>query len=267
MRNHEISSIYENLKSNPQEVDTVHALSVAVNVIQQLDQGETKVAEKINDSWSVDENAKQAILIYFMLKKSAKMYADTSENIYFDKVPLKPIPNSPSYRVVPGAIIRFGAYIGEDVVIMPSFINIGAYIGSGSMIDSMVTIGSCAQIGENVHIGANTCIGGVLEPVNSNPVIIENGCFVGANCSITEGVIVEADSVISSGIHITASTKIIDTTNGNKILRGVIPSGSVVIPGSYRLSDDVYVNAAILRKRVDRNTIDKIGINEILRSA
>lgn len=266
MRNHEISSIYENLKSNPQEVDTVHALSVAVNVIQQLDRGETKVAEKISGSWVVDESAKQAILVYFMLNKSLKMYAYVSENRYFDKVPLKTIPDSSSYRIVPGAIIRFGVYIGNKSVIMPSFINIGAYIGDGSMIDSMATIGSCAQIGANVHIGANTCIGGVLEPLNATPVIIEDGCFVGANCSITEGIIVGANSVISSGVHITSSTKIIDTTDGNKILRGVIPSGSVVIPGSYRLSDEVYVSAAIIRKRIDQGTLDKTRINEILRS-
>lgn len=233
-------------------------------VLDRLDSGQIRVAEKVAGAWIVNEYAKMAILLHFGMTQSKRVEAGPFE--WFDKVEVKHIPESLDFRLVPGAIVRHGAYIAPSAIIMPSFVNVGAFIGEGTMIDSMVTIGSCAQIGCGVHIGANSCIGGVLEPVNAAPIVIEDGAFVGASVSITEGFIVEEDAVIASGVHLTASTKIIDlTTPAHPVTYGRIPAGSVVIPGSYQTAPGILISAAIIRKKITKKTRKKVGINEILR--
>lgn len=239
-------------------------LSAVHEVIDALNSGNIRVSEKSGKDWVVNEYIKKAILLLFKLTNSSPIIGTNFS--WFDKVPLKEIGANPLFRLAPGAIVRKGVYIGKSAIIMPSFINIGAYIGESSMVDSMVTIGSCAQIGERVHIGANSCIGGVLEPVNASPVVIEDNSFIGACCSITEGVIVEENCVIASGVHLTASSKIIDSTQGNKVIQGKVPAGSVVLPGAYQGLDGTLINAAIIKKKIDANTRQKLDINEILRN-
>ncbi|MDR1034900.1 MAG: 2,3,4,5-tetrahydropyridine-2,6-dicarboxylate N-succinyltransferase [Holosporales bacterium] len=228
-------------------------------VIKLLNSGDIRVAEKVNGSWIVNSWIKQALLIGFKCRRAEKQ-----EFGGFDKFGILDFDyNNPRYRKVPGAIIRDGTYIGDDAIIMPSFINIGAYVGERSMIDIHAAIGSCAQIGKNCHISALACIGGVLEPPSAKPVIIEDNCFIGAHSSILEGVIVGENSVIASGVTISSSTKIIDRMTGNNYIREV-PKNSVIVSGSYR-SNDLNISCAIIVKTVDFNTRQKSSINEILR--
>jgi len=229
-------------------------------IFKLLNAGELRVAEKIGKNWIVNQWVKEAILLAFKTKPAVRQNLDC-----YDKLGLLAYDyDNPRYRKVPLAIIRNGVYIGDNVVVMPSYINVGAYVGEKTMIDINATIGSCAQIGKNCHIAASAVIGGVLEPANAKPVIIEDNCFIGVHSAILEGIIVEENSVIASGVSISASTKIIDRESG-KIGYGFIPSGSVVVPGSYPSKNGINISCAVIVKKIDAKTKNKTSINELLR--
>lgn len=245
--------------SDPKSLNKHDVLEKTDKIIHLLNDGIIRVAEKINGSWTVNSWIKKAILLMFRFKDAQEQIFDS-----FDKLGLLDFDQkTPRYRKVPGSLIRNGVYIGNNVVLMPSYINIGAYISDGTMIDMNATIGSCAQIGKKCHISALVCIGGVLEPAVATPVIIEDNCFIGAGSCISEGVIVEEGSVIASGVSISGSTKIIDRET-KTIYKGIVPRGSVIISGSYP-SDGLNISCAIIAKKVDAKTKEKSSINEILR--
>jgi len=235
-----------------------------------LDSGQARVAEKNADGWHVNDWLKKAVLLYFGLERSALIPGGFTN--FFDKVPVKFHSTSQEdfaragVRVVPGAIVRRGAYVARDVVLMPSYVNIGAYVGSGTLVDTWATVGSCAQIGCNVHLSGGVGIGGVLEPVQASPTIIEDNCFIGARSEIVEGVIVEEGAVISMGVFIGQSTRIYDREN-DRILYGRVPAGSVVVPGTLpSATGQCNLYCAVIVKRVDAKTRAKVSINELLRS-
>ncbi len=231
-------------------------------VIQQLNTGECRVAEKINGKWHTHEWLKKAILLYFKISENQVINGGFTE--YFDKIPLK--PTSPGVRIVPPAVARIGAYIAPNTVLMPSYVNIGAYVDSGTMVDTWATVGSCAQIGKNVHLSGGAGIGGVLEPLQATPTIIEDNCFIGARSEIVEGVIVEEGSVISMGVFIGQSTRIYDRES-DTILYGRVPAGSVVVPGNLPSKDGKYsLYCAVIVKKVDAKTREKTTLNDILRN-
>ena len=246
-------------------------LDAAVNeCIELLDGGRARVAEPQNGGWVVNEWLKKAVLLYFRTHDNTVM--DAGFTRFYDKVPLKYAQATEAdlraggARVVPHSIVRKGAYIAPNVVLMPSYVNIGAYVGSGTMVDTWATVGSCAQIGRNVHLSGGVGIGGVLEPLQSTPTIIEDDCFIGARSEVVEGVVVEAGSVLSMGVFIGQSTRIYDRATGN-ILQGRVPSGSVVVPGTLPSSDGRYsLYCAVIVKRVDAQTRAKTSINELLRA-
>jgi 2,3,4,5-tetrahydropyridine-2,6-dicarboxylate N-succinyltransferase len=236
-----------------------------------LDAGRLRVAEKRGGDWVVHQWLKKAVLLYFRAHDNDVI--DGGYSKFFDKVPLKYAGYSAAdfrndgARVVPHAIVRRGAHVAPNCVLMPSYINIGGYVDSGSMVDTWVTVGSCAQIGKNVHLSGGVGIGGVLEPLQANPTIIEDDCFIGARSEIVEGVIVEAGSVISMGVFISQSTRIYDRTTG-QILQGRVPAGSVVVSGSLPSADGRYsLYCAVIVKKVDAQTRAKTSINELLRAA
>jgi 2,3,4,5-tetrahydropyridine-2,6-dicarboxylate N-succinyltransferase len=236
-----------------------------------LDSGQARVAEPQEGRWVVNEWLKKAVLLHFRTHENAVVDAGFTQ--FYDKVPLKFAGAGESdlrasgVRVVPGAIVRAGAYVAPNVVLMPSFVNIGAYVGSGTMVDTWVTVGSCAQIGRNVHLSGGVGIGGVLEPLQSSPTIIEDDCFIGARSEIVEGVVVEAGCVIAMGVYISQSTRIYDRSSG-QIYQGRVPAGSVVVPGSLPSSDGRYsLSCAVIVKRVDAQTRGKTSINDLLRAA
>jgi len=247
-----------------------HGLTEALdNVIAELNAGRLRVAEKIDGKWVTHQWIKKAVLLYFRTHDNQLMPG--SGTTWFDKIPLRFKDyaaeqfRAAGIRVVPPAFARTGAYIAKNVVMMPSYVNIGAYVDEGTMLDTWVTVASCAQIGKNVHLSGGVGIGGVLEPLQANPTIIEDNCFVGARSEIVEGVIVEADSVISMGVFIGQSTKIYDRATG-EVMYGRVPSGSVVVPGSLPSADGRYaLNCAVIVKRVDAQTRAKTSINELLR--
>lgn len=244
-------------------------LGLVQNVLDQLDAGTIRVAEKISGNWQVHQWIKKAILLSFRLKNNELM----TETTHYDKVPLKtsgwsePDFRTAGFRAVPGSIIRHSAYVEKDVVLMPSFINVGARVGSGTMVDTWVTIGSCAQIGSNCHISGGVGIGGVLEPLQANPVIIEDNCFIGARSEIAEGVIVEEGAVISMGVFLGASTKIVNRQTG-EVTYGRVPAYSVVVPGTLpgSTANSPHLACAVIVKQVDAKTRSKVGINELLRT-
>jgi 2,3,4,5-tetrahydropyridine-2-carboxylate N-succinyltransferase len=238
--------------------------------IAQLDSGALRVAEKAANGWVTHEWVKKAVLLSFRLQDN-EVLADGYSR-YYDKVPSKFADYGPGdfqsagFRVVPPAAVRRGAYIAKNVVLMPSFVNIGAYVDEGTMVDTWATVGSCAQIGKNVHLSGGVGIGGVLEPLQANPTVIEDNCFVGARSEIVEGVVVEEGSVISMGVFIGASTKIYHRDSG-EILYGRVPSGSVVVPGSLPVREGrCNLYCAVIVKQVDAQTRAKTSINELLRS-
>ena len=239
-------------------------------ILFELDRGEIRVAEKKGKKWTTNEWVKKAILLSFRLNDSFLMDHQTAPA--FDKVPLKFEEwtedqfQKCGFRVVPGAIVRHSAYIAPGSVIMPSFINMGAYVDEGTMIDSAVRIGSCAQIGKNCHLSDNVGVGGVLEPLQANPVIIEDNCFIGACCEIVEGVFVGEGSVLGAGVMLTASTKIVDRDSGD-VCYGKIPPYSVVVPGVLPEKDPKKpaLQCAVIIKHVDKKTRSKTSINELLR--
>jgi 2,3,4,5-tetrahydropyridine-2,6-dicarboxylate N-succinyltransferase len=249
-----------------------HELTVALDdCLDLLDRGSARVAEKLDGGWIVHQWLKKAVLLYFRTRDNVLFDAGYAR--FYDKVPLKYAATREAEfkqggaRVVPHAIVRKGAYVAPDVVLMPSYVNIGARVESGTMVDTWVTVASCAQIGRNVHLSGGVGIGGVLEPLQANPTIIEDDCFIGARSEIVEGVIVEAGSVISMGVFIGQSTRIYDRESG-KILQGRVPAGSVVVPGTLPSADGRYgLYCAVIVKRVDAQTRAKTSINELLRSA
>ena len=236
-----------------------------------LDTGAVRVAEPKDGIWAVNEWLKKAVLLYFRAHDNAVI--DAGFTRFYDKVPLKYARASEAelrksgVRIVPHAVVRRGAYVGSNVVLMPSYVNVGAYVGAGTMVDTWATVGSCAQIGRNVHLSGGVGIGGVLEPLQAGPTIIEDDCFIGARSEIVEGVVVEAGSVISMGVFIGQSTRIYDRTSG-QTLRGRIPAGSVVVPGTLPSADGRYgLACAVIVKRVDAQTRAKTSINDLLRGA
>ena len=250
----------------PRELDA--ALEECLNL---LDSGALRVAEPQGGGWVVHAWLKKAVLLYFRVRDNRPV--DAGFTRFYDKVPLKYADASEEQlraggaRIVPHALVRRGAYIAADVVLMPSYVNIGAWVGPGTMVDTWATVGSCAQIGRNVHLSGGVGIGGVLEPLQANPTIIEDDCFIGARSEIVEGVIVETGAVISMGVFIGQSTRIYDRSSG-AILQGRVPAGSVVVPGALPSADGRYsLSCAVIVKRVDAQTRAKTSINELLRSA
>ncbi len=240
-------------------------------VIDALDSGRLRVAERQGvGQWTVNQWVKQAVLLSFRLNDSKMMQAGGLS--YFDKIDAKfsgfdeADMRASGVRTVPPAMVRHGAYLAHNVVVMPSFVNIGAYVDEGTMVDSWVSVGSCAQIGKNVHLSMGVQIGGVLEPMQAHPTIVEDNCFIGVNSSVVEGVIVEENSVVSMGVHLGRSTKIFDRETRN-ISYGRIPAGSVVIAGTLPSADGSYSTACVvIVKKVDAQTRAKTSINELLRS-
>ncbi|MGR9072414.1 MAG: 2,3,4,5-tetrahydropyridine-2,6-dicarboxylate N-succinyltransferase [Gammaproteobacteria bacterium] len=242
------------------------AVEAAINL---LDSGKARVAEKTGGAWAVNQWLKKAVLLSFRINENRVM--DGGVNRYYDKVETKFATYTPDefkkagVRVVPNANARHGSYIAPGAVLMPSYVNIGAYVDSGTMVDTWVTVGSCAQIGKNVHLSGGVGIGGVLEPLQAGPTIIEDNCFIGARSEIVEGVVVEEGSVISMGVYIGQSTKIYNRMTG-EISYGRIPAGSVVVSGNLPSSDGKYsLYCAVIIKQVDEKTRSKTGINELLR--
>ena len=228
-----------------------------------LDSGKLRVAQKSGGQWVTHQWLKKAVLLSFRLQDNRVM-----EKRYYDKVPSKFESfnfEKAGFRVVPPAAARRGSYIAKNVVLMPSFVNIGAYVDEGTMVDTWATVGSCAQIGKNVHLSGGVGIGGVLEPVQANPVIIEDNCFIGARSEVVEGVIVEENSVLSMGVYLGQSTRILDRQTG-EILYGRVPAGSVVVSGNLPSRDGKYsLYCAVIVKRVDAKTRAKTSLNELLR--
>jgi 2,3,4,5-tetrahydropyridine-2-carboxylate N-succinyltransferase len=239
--------------------------------IAALDSGEARVAEKVDGEWIVHQWLKKAVLLSFRLNAMEMVPGGPGGAHWWDKVPSKFAAwderqfESAAFRAVPGAIVRRGAYVAPGAVLMPSFVNIGARVGEGTMVDTWATVGSCAQIGRNVHISGGTGIGGVLEPLQAGPVIIEDDCFIGARSEVAEGVIVEQGAVISMGVFIGASTKIVDRASG-EVIYGRVPAYSVVVPGTLPAKDGgPSLACAVIVKRVDERTRSKTSINELLR--
>ncbi len=240
-----------------------------------LDSGEARVSEKINNNWVVNEWLKKAVLLSFRLWPMDLIAGGPGNSNWWDKVPSKFSKwnakdfQDNNFRTVPGSIVRYSAYISPEAILMPSFVNLGARVGSGTMIDTWVTVGSCAQVGKNCHISGGVGLGGVLEPLQATPVIIEDNCFIGARSEIAEGVIVEEGAVISMGVYIGASTKIIDRQSG-EIYYGKVPAYSVVVPGSIETNSQndngkLSLYCAVIVKKVDEKTRSKTSINELLR--
>lgn len=253
----------------PTTVDAATKAAVE-QVILDLDSGKRRVAEKVNGEWVVNQWLKKAVLLSFRINDNQVM--ESCETKYYDKVPMKFADydearfKQEGFRVVPPAAVRQGAFIAKNTVLMPSYVNIGAYVDEGTMVDTWATVGSCAQIGKNVHLSGGVGIGGVLEPLQANPTIIEDNCFIGARSEIVEGVIVEEGSVISMGVFIGQSTKIYDRETG-EIYYGRVPAGSVVVSGSLPSKDGTHsLYCAVIVKKVDAKTRGKVGINELLRT-
>jgi 2,3,4,5-tetrahydropyridine-2-carboxylate N-succinyltransferase len=244
-------------------------------IVDELNRGRLRVAEKRDDGWFTHQWIKKAVLLYFRTHDNRVMPAGSGADqdaLWFDKVPLRFHGYTDAqfreggFRVVPPATARTGTFIGRNVVLMPSYVNIGAYVDDGTMVDTWATVGSCAQIGKNVHLSGGVGIGGVLEPLQANPTIIEDNCFIGARSEVVEGVIVEAHSVLAMGVFLSQSTKIYDRATG-EVHYGRVPSGSVVVPGSLPSADGKYsLSCAVIVKRVDAATRAKTSINELLRA-
>ena len=236
-------------------------------VVRLLDIGSLRVAERLNNEWVVNEWIKKAVILYFPIKKMQVFEAGPME--FHDKIPLKKNYDKLGVRVVPHAIARFGSYLSPGVILMPSYVNIGAWIGSGTMVDTWATVGSCAQIGENVHLSGGVGIGGVLEPVQAAPVIIEDNCFIGSRCIVVEGVRVEKEAVLGANVVLTQSTRIIDVSGAIPVeFKGVVPERSVVIPGTVTKSfpaGDFQVACALIIGKRKASTDTKTSLNNALR--
>jgi 2,3,4,5-tetrahydropyridine-2-carboxylate N-succinyltransferase len=269
----DLSEVIERAWEQRSELAPGRAANEIVDAVEQciegLDAGTLRVAEKRNGQWHVNQWLKKAVLLYFRTNDNRVVQGAYTR--YFDKVPSKyegydaQAFRSSGTRVVPDAVVRRGAFVAADVVLMPSFVNIGAYVDRGTMIDTWATVGSCAQIGQNVHLSGGAGIGGVLEPLQAQPTIIEDNCFVGARSEIVEGVIVEQGSVIAMGVYISQSTRIYDRETG-QVSYGRVPAGSVVVSGNLPSADGKYsLYCAVIVKKVDEKTRAKTSPNELLR--
>ena len=247
-----------------QEETTTNAI---IEVISLLDNGDLRVAEPTTNGWQVNEWVKKAVVLYFPIQKMETLEAGIFE--YHDKMPLKRGYAEKGIRVVPNAVARHGAFISKGVILMPSYVNIGAYVDEGTMVDTWATVGSCAQIGKNVHLSGGVGIGGVLEPLQAAPVIIEDGAFIGSRCIVVEGVRIEKEAVLGANVCLTASTKIIDVTGDTPVERkGVVPARSVVIPGSYTkkfAAGEFQVPCALIIGKRKASTDLKTSLNDALR--
>ena len=242
--------------------------SAVMQVIDELDNGRIRVAEKHGDDWVVNQWVKKAVLLSFRIRDNAPMAGGCMQ--YYDKVDTKFADYTErefregGFRVVPNAVVRRGSFIGKNVVLMPSYVNIGAYVDEGTMVDTWATVGSCAQIGKNVHLSGGVGIGGVLEPLQANPTIIEDNCFIGARSEVVEGCIVREGSVLGMGVFIGQSTKIVDRETGT-VMYGEVPAGSVVVAGSMPSKGGINLYCAVIVKKVDAKTRSKTSINDLLR--
>ena len=262
-----LQSIIENAwndRSLLTEENTINAIKEVINLI---DLGKLRVAEPIENGWQVNEWVKKAVVLYFPIQNMETYEVGIFE--YHDKIPLKRNYQEKGIRVVPHAVARHGAFISSGVIIMPSYVNIGAYVDQGTMIDTWATVGSCAQIGKNVHLSGGVGIGGVLEPLQAAPVIIEDGAFIGSRCIIVEGVRVEKEAVLGANVVLTMSTKIIDVTGKEPIeMKGRVPARSVVIPGSYSkkfIAGEYQVPCALIIGKRKESTNKKTSLNDALR--
>lgn len=246
------------------ESSTITAIREVVNL---LDKGELRVAEPVQNSWQVNEWVKKAVVLYFPIQKMETIEAGPLE--FHDKIPLKTGYAEKGIRVVPHAVARHGAYISSGTILMPSYVNIGAYVDEGTMVDTWATVGSCAQIGKHVHLSGGVGIGGVLEPLQAAPVIIEDNAFIGSRCIVVEGVRVEKEAVLGANVVLTASTKIIDVTGNEPIeMKGIVPERSVVIPGSYTKkfnAGEYQVPCALIIGKRKESTNKKTSLNDALR--
>lgn len=270
-----IEAAFEHRNSiTPETVGADVADAVEATIVG-LEQGTLRVAEPLagheHHGWKVNEWLKKAVLLYFRIRHNEVI--DGAASRYFDKVPLRWAAGAVDdisqcgARIVPPATVRRGAFIGHDAVLMPSYVNIGAHVGDGTMVDTWATVGSCAQIGKNVHLSGGVGIGGVLEPLQATPTIIEDNCFIGARSEVVEGVIIGTGSVLSMGVYIGKSTRIYDRET-SEVMYGYVPPGSVVVPGSLPAKDGSYaLYAAVIVKRVDEKTRSKTSVNELLRSS
>lgn len=259
--------IVENIWNNKDLLKDKLNIEAIEKIIYNLDNGKLRIANKEGDKWEINEWIKKAILLYFQMKEMNTHNIGIFE--YYDKIPLKTNFKDKGVRVVPNAVVRYGSYISKNVVLMPSYVNIGAYVDEGTMIDTWATVGSCAQIGKNVHLSGGVGIGGVLEPLQSYPVIIEDNCFIGSRCIVVEGIKVEEEAVLGANVVLTASTKIIDVSESQpKEIKGYIPKGSVVIMGSYEkefLAGKYQVPCALIIGKRKESTDKKTSLNQVLR--
>ncbi|WP_111683552.1 2,3,4,5-tetrahydropyridine-2,6-dicarboxylate N-succinyltransferase [Winogradskyella tangerina] len=263
----ELQSIIENAWNDRSQLTNEETINAIRAVIDLIDSGSLRVAEPKGDGWQVNEWVKKAVVLYFPIQKMETFEVGIFE--YHDKIPLKRNYKEKGIRVVPHAVARHGAYISKSVIMMPSYVNIGAYVDEGTMVDTWATVGSCAQIGKNVHLSGGVGIGGVLEPLQAAPVIIEDGAFIGSRCIVVEGVRVEKEAVLGANVVLTMSTKIIDVTGDEPIeMKGVVPARSVVIPGSYTkkfAAGEFQVPCALIIGKRKESTDKKTSLNDALR--
>lgn len=263
-----IQSIIEAAWDNRELLKSDDTRNAIHSVIDKLDKGEIRVAEPNGDNWLVNEWVKKAVILYFPISEMKVTEAGPLE--FHDKIPLKKGYKEAGIRVVPHAVARHGAYIASGVILMPSYVNIGAYVDSGSMVDTWATVGSCAQIGKNVHLSGGVGIGGVLEPVQAAPVIVEDGCFIGSRCIVVEGAHIGREAVLGANTVITGSTKIIDVSTEKAVeYKGYVPPRSVVIPGSYTKKfpgGEFNVNCALIIGQRKESTDRKTSLNDALRN-
>ena len=264
----ELKSLIEKVWDDRQLLDEVTYKNAIFSVVEMLDKGTLRVCEPTEQGWKNNDWVKKAVILYFPITKMETIEVPPFE--FHDKIPLKKNYADLGVRVVPHAVARYGAFLEKGVIMMPSYVNIGAYVGSGTMVDTWATVGSCAQIGKNVHLSGGVGIGGVLEPVQATPVIIEDNCFIGSRCIVVEGVHVEEEAVLGANVVLTASTKIIDVTNDKPLeLKGRIPKGSVVIPGSYTKkfpAGEFNVPCALIIGKRKESTNKKTSLNDALRT-
>jgi 2,3,4,5-tetrahydropyridine-2-carboxylate N-succinyltransferase len=263
----EIREIIELAWENRELLKEQNTIDTIRKVVDLLDKGELRVAEPIADGWQVNEWVKKAVVLYFPIQKMETLEAGIFE--YHDKIPLKRNFAERGIRVVPNAVARHGAYIAPGTILMPSYVNIGAYVDEGTMVDTWATVGSCAQIGKNVHLSGGVGIGGVLEPLQAAPVIIEDGVFIGSRCIVVEGVRVQKEAVLGANVVLTMSTKIIDVTGPEPLeMKGIVPARSVVIPGSYTKkfpAGEYNVPCALIIGKRKESTNKKTSLNDALR--
>ena len=263
----EIREIIESAWENRELLKEQNTIDTIRKVVDLLDKGALRVAEPVSDGWQVNEWIKKAVVLYFPIQKMETLEAGIFE--YHDKIPLKRNFAERGIRVVPNAVARHGAYIAPGTILMPSYVNIGAYVDKGTMVDTWATVGSCAQIGKNVHLSGGVGVGGVLEPLQAAPVIIEDGAFIGSRCIVVEGVRIEKEAVLGANVVLTMSTKIIDVTGDEpKEMKGRVPARSVVIPGSYTkkfAAGEYNVPCALIIGKRKESTNKKTSLNDALR--